>query len=85
MPSTTSYLSFEGQSFKGAFDPDEADEWIKKIKKIYLVSTYSETQKVVFAAYMLKLDAKFWWKRAKSLLESDEKRDHVVCVQSNLL
>ena len=33
-------------SFKGAFDPDEADEWIKEIEKIYSVLTCSETQKV---------------------------------------
>ena len=58
-------------NFKGAFDPDEADEWIKEIEKIYLMLTCSETQKVAFATYMLKSDAEFWWKGAKSLLESD--------------
>ena len=58
-------------SFKGAFNPDEADEWIKEIKKIYSVLACLETQKVAFATYMLKLDVEFWWKGAKSLMESD--------------
>ena len=33
----------------------------------------SEIQKVAFATYMLKSDAKFWWKGAKSLMESDQR------------
>ena len=46
-------------NFKGAFDPDEADEWIKEIEKIYSVLTCSKTQKVAFVAYMLKSDVEF--------------------------
>ena len=58
-------------NFKGSFNPNEVDEWIKEIEKIYSVLAYSETQKVAFATYMLKLDAKFWWKGANSLTERD--------------
>ena len=57
--------------FKRAFNPDEADEWIKEMKKIYSVLVCSENQNVAFATYMLKADAEFWWKGIKSLMESD--------------
>ena len=46
-------------SFKGAFNPDEADEWIKEIEKIYSMLACSKTSKVAFATYMLKSDAEF--------------------------
>ena len=60
-------------SFKGAFNPDEVDEWVKEIQKIYTILSCSETQKVAFATYMLKSDTEFWWKGTKSLMESDKR------------
>ena len=45
--------------FKGTFDPDEADEWMKEMKKIYFVLACLETQKVAFATSMLKSDGEF--------------------------
>ena len=58
-------------SFKRTFNPDEVDEWIKEIEKIYSVLPCLETQKVAFTTYILKLDAKLWWKGVKSLMEND--------------
>ena len=43
------------------------------MEKIYSMLVYSKTQKVAFYTYMLKADAEFWWKGAKSLLESDQR------------
>ena len=57
-------------SFRGTFNPDAADEWIMKIEKVYLVLAFFNKQQVAFATYILQLDAKFWWKGMKSLLES---------------
>ena len=36
-------------SFRGVYDPDKADEWIKAMEKVN------------FATYMLEADAEFWW------------------------
>ena len=59
-------------NFKGAYNLDRADEWIKAIKKIFTVLACTEEQKVAFATYMLKADIEFWWvgiKRCWKVLE----------------
>ena len=48
-------------SFRGAFDPDKADEWVKAMEKIFSVLDCMDHQKVTFATYMLKAYAEFWW------------------------
>ena len=53
------YLKF--LEFRKANQP--ANEWIKEIKKVYLVLAYFDDQKV--ATYMLKSNAEFWWKRGR--------------------
>ena len=39
------------------------------MEKVYFVSAYADHQKVAFATYMLKANAKFWWNGVKGLLE----------------
>ena len=56
-------------SFRGAYNPDRADEWIKAIQKIFMVLAYTKEQKVVFPTYMLKANAEFWSVVTKRLLE----------------
>ena len=46
-------------SFRGAFDPNNADERIKAIEKVFSVFAYTDNQKVAFAAYMMEADAEF--------------------------
>ena len=46
-------------SFRRAYNPDQADEWIKAIEKIFTVLACIEKQKVAFATYMLEVDAEF--------------------------
>ena len=41
-------------SFRGTFDPDKAEEWMKAMKKIFSVLVCTEHQKVAFATYMLE-------------------------------
>ena len=48
-------------SFRDAFDPNKAEEWVKAIEKVFSVLAYTDHQKVAFATYMLEADAKFWW------------------------
>ena len=56
-------------SFRGTYNPDRANEWVKAIEKIFTVVAYIEEQKVAFATYMLEANAKFWWVVTKRLLE----------------
>ena len=56
-------------SFRGAYNPDRPDEWIKAIEKIFMVLAYTKESKGAFATYMLEADAEFWWVGTKRLLE----------------
>ena len=56
-------------SFRGAYNPNQADEWIKAIEKIFTVLACTKERKVTFATNMLKADAEFWWVSTKRLLE----------------
>ena len=64
------FLKANSSSFRGIFDPDIADEWIKEMEKIFSILTCIEEQKGSFAAYMLKADAEFWSNGTKSLLDN---------------
>ena len=46
-------------NFRGAFDPDKADEWVKAMEKLFSVLDCTDHQKVAFATYMLEADAEF--------------------------
>ena len=58
-------------SFRGTFDPNKSEGWIKVIEKVFFFFVLASTdyQKVAFATYMLEADAKFWWNGVKRLLE----------------
>ena len=47
-------------SFRGAFNPNKAEEQIKAKEKVFSVLAYTEYHKVAFSTYMLEADAKFW-------------------------
>ena len=59
-------------SFRGAFDPDKAEEWVKAMEKVFSILACTDQQKVAFATYMLEADAEFWWNGAKRLLEESQ-------------
>ena len=59
-------------SFRGAFDPDKAEGWIKVMEKVFSVLACTEYQKVAFAPYMLEADVEFWWTNMKRLLEDSQ-------------
>ena len=59
-------------SFRGAFDPDKAKQWVKAMEKVFSILDYIDHQKVAFATYMLDADAKFWWNSVKRLLEDSQ-------------
>ena len=59
-------------SFRGVFDPDKANEWIKAMEKVFSVLDYTDHQKAAFAAYMLEADTEFWWNGVRWLLEESQ-------------
>ena len=56
-------------TFKGRYDPDGAQEWLKAIEKIFRVMNCTEEQKVRFGTHMLAGEADDWWVSARSVLE----------------
>ena len=59
-------------TFRGAFDPDKAKEWIKVMEKVFLVLACTNYQKEAFATYMLEANTEFWWNGVKRLLEDSQ-------------
>lgn len=57
-------------TFKGKYDPDGAQEWLKVIEKIFRVMNFSEEQKVSFGTYILVGEADDWWMSACRVLEN---------------
>ena len=56
-------------SFRGTFDPNKAEEWVKAMEKIFYVLACIDHQQVAFVTYMLEVDAEFCWNNVKRLLE----------------
>ena len=57
--------------FSGTSDPIEAEAWIMKIEKFFIVIDCFEEQrkKASYAAFMLDKEADHWWLMIKRLLE----------------
>ena len=71
-PKFAEFRKLNQPSFRVAFNPDRAEEWVKVMEKVFLVLAYTEYQKVAFASYMLETDAKFRWTIVKRLLEASQ-------------
>ncbi|XP_015944704.1 uncharacterized protein LOC107469839 [Arachis duranensis] len=68
----TSFADFKNigpPEFRGALDPDKAEEWLKEMEKVFTIFPCTEVQQVNYATFMLKADAEFWWDGARRLLE----------------
>jgi len=47
--------------FTGKASPDEAEAWLRKCEKIFMVMSCADEQKLLFATYLLNGDAEYWW------------------------
>ena len=56
--------------FKGAYDPDGAQKWLKEIERIFRVTECADNQKVRFGTHMLSEEADDWWVATRTELES---------------
>ncbi|XP_063946164.1 uncharacterized protein LOC108194850 [Daucus carota subsp. sativus] len=63
-----SFKSLQPPEFKGTVDPVEAKIWLREIEKTFEIVGVEEEKKTIFAAFMLKGEANYWWE-AKRVLE----------------
>ena len=63
-----------GPPFLGNPDPTKAQTWIMQMEKIFDVVGCTKVQKVSFTSFMMKGEAKHWWRSTKKTLplEKDE-------------
>jgi len=55
------FLRNHPPTFKGRYDPDGAQKWLKEVERIFRVMQCSEVQKVRFGTHMLAEEADDWW------------------------
>ncbi|KEH41655.1 hypothetical protein MTR_1g053380 [Medicago truncatula] len=58
-------------TFKGRYDPDGAQTWLKEIERIFRVMQCTEVQKVRFGTHQLAKEADDWWVSLRPNLEQD--------------
>jgi len=54
----------------GNATPDQADQWIRELEKIFRATSCPEDKKLVFATYLLSGEAEFWWMGAQQMMEA---------------
>ena len=69
------FLRNHPPTFKGRYDPDGAQTWLKEVERIFRVMQCTDDQKVRFGTHMLAEEADDWW---VSLLPELEQGDAVV-------
>jgi len=65
------FLRNHPPTFKGRYDPNGAQKWLKEIERIFRVMQCSEVQKVRFGTHMLAEEADDWWVAELPILEQD--------------
>ena len=56
-------------TFRGGYDPEGAETWLKEMRKIFRVMQCPEEQQVLFATHMLAEEAEYWWENTRPRLE----------------
>ena len=58
-------------TFKGRYDPDGAQTWLKEIERIFRVMQCTEVQQVRFGTHQLSEEADDWWVSVLPSLKQD--------------
>ncbi|PKA59369.1 hypothetical protein AXF42_Ash001463 [Apostasia shenzhenica] len=48
--------------FKGTGDPDEAEDWINKLEKIFAAMKCGDEDRIRFPTFMFEGQVEYWWK-----------------------
>ncbi|KAF5458523.1 hypothetical protein F2P56_022546 [Juglans regia] len=62
------FLAHRTPVFSGQEDPLRAGRWISDLEKTFEICGCTETQKVLYASYLLQGDATAWWETKRELL-----------------
>ena len=65
------FLRNHPPTFKGRYDPDGAQTWLKEIERVFRVMQCTEVQKVRFGTHKLPEEADDWWIGLLPILEQD--------------
>ncbi|XP_041017964.1 uncharacterized protein LOC121260188 [Juglans microcarpa x Juglans regia] len=65
------FLAHRTPAFSGQEDPLSAGRWISDLEKTFEICGCTETQKVLYASYLLQDDATAWWGTKRELLEME--------------
>jgi len=65
------FLRNHRPTFKGRYDPDGAQKWLKEVERIFRVMQCSKVQKVRFGTHMLAEEVDDWWVSLLLVLEQD--------------
>jgi len=55
------FLRNHPPTFRGRYDPDGAQTWLKEIERIFWVMQCNEVQRVRFGTHMLAEEVDDWW------------------------
>jgi len=64
------FLRNHPPTFKGKYDPDGAQTWLKEVERIFRVMQCTKAQMVRFGTHMLAEEAHDWWVSTRPLLEN---------------
>ena len=64
------FLRNHPPTFKGRYDPNGAQTWLKEVERTFKVMQCSEVQKVRFGTHMLAEEADDWWVSVLPILEN---------------
>jgi len=64
------FLRNHPPTFKGRYDPDGAQMWLKEVERIFRVMQCMDIQMVRFGTHMLANEADDWWVSVQPMLEN---------------
>lgn len=56
--------------FKGRYDPEGAQVWLRETEKIFRVIVCTNEHKVLFVTHMLSKEVEDWWDNTCQILEA---------------
>jgi len=65
------FLRNHPPTFKGRYDPDEAQTWLKEVERIFRVMQCNDVQMVRFGTHMLAEEADDWWVSTQPILQNE--------------
>ncbi|XP_052726140.1 uncharacterized protein LOC128194637 [Vigna angularis] len=66
--SLESFLQHHPSKFNGKCLPDEADQWLRDMERIYNAKRCSDDNRLAFTEYLLTREASHWWTSMKAIL-----------------